>query len=71
MRRAAGRNCDGGTPRPIDAEFLLQSPTRVSAPPSEAEPQSDRASDIVALEKAVGQSAIHLREHYPGIEIPL
>src|SRR5882762_8283652 len=38
---------------------------------SEAEPQPDRGSDIVALEKAGGQSAIHLREHNPGIEIPL
>src|SRR5713101_2543328 len=38
---------------------------------SEAEAQSDRGSDVVALEKAEGQSAIHLREHDPGIEIPL
>src|ERR1700716_3389217 len=38
---------------------------------SEAEPQSDRGSDVVALEKAERQSAIHLREHDPGIEIPL
>ena len=38
---------------------------------SEAEPQSDRGSDVVALEKAEGQTAIHLREHDPGIEIPL
>src|SRR6266436_9198856 len=37
---------------------------------SEAEPQSDRGGDVVALEKAGGQSAIHLREHDPGIEIP-
>src|SRR5258705_10398586 len=38
---------------------------------SEAEAQSDRGSDVVALEKAEGQSAIHLREHDPGIDIPL
>src|SRR5882757_1191028 len=38
---------------------------------SEAEPQPDRGSDVVALEKAEGQTAIHLREHDPGIEIPL
>src|SRR4030095_14171849 len=35
---------------------------------SEAKPQSDRGSNVVALEKAVGQSAIHLREHDAGIE---
>ena len=34
---------------------------------SEAEAQSDRGSDVVALEKAEGQSTIHLREHDPGI----
>ena len=38
---------------------------------SEAEPQSDRGSDVVVLEKAESQTAIHLREHDPGIEIPL
>src|SRR5712671_3016722 len=38
---------------------------------SKAEAQSDRGIDVVALEKAVGQSAIHLREHEPEIEIPL
>src|SRR5882757_267095 len=38
---------------------------------SKAEAQSDRRIDVVALEKAVGQSAIHLREHEPEIEIPL
>src|SRR5712675_1490274 len=38
---------------------------------SKAEAQSDRGIDVVALEKAVGQSAIHLREHDPEIEIPL
>ena len=38
---------------------------------SEAEPQSDRGSDVVVLEKAEGQTAIHLREHDPGIDIPL
>src|SRR6267378_6299606 len=68
---------------PTADSYLLQSPTRASAPRSEAhlqigrsqlseaEPQSDRGSDVVALEKAGGQSAIHLREHDPGIEIPL
>src|SRR6195256_6493136 len=38
---------------------------------SKAEAQSDRGIDVVALEKAGGQSAIHLREHDPEIEIPL
>ena len=38
---------------------------------SETEAQSGRRIDVVALEKAVGQSAVHLREHDPGIEIPL
>src|SRR5258707_4364928 len=37
---------------------------------SEAEAQSDRGSDVVALEKAEGQSVVHLREHDPGIDIP-
>src|SRR5882757_8471461 len=37
---------------------------------SEAEPQSDGGRDVVALEKAEGQTAIHLCEHDPGIEIP-
>ena len=35
------------------------------------EPQSNRGSDVVALEEAEGQPAIHLREHDPGIDIPL
>ena len=38
---------------------------------SEAEAQSDRGSDVVALEKTEGQSVLHLREHEPGIDIPL
>src|SRR5262249_60569440 len=38
---------------------------------SVAEAQSDRGIDVVALEKAVSQSAILLREHDPEIEIPL
>src|SRR5229473_2498136 len=38
---------------------------------SKAEAQSDRGINVVALEKAGGQSAIHLREHDPEIEIPL
>ena len=38
---------------------------------SEAEAQSDRGIDVVALEKAVSQSAINLREHHGGVEIPL
>src|SRR5262249_27724646 len=38
---------------------------------SAAEAQSDRGIDVVALEKAVSQSAILLREHDPEIEIPL
>jgi hypothetical protein len=38
---------------------------------SEAQAQSDRGIDVVALEKAVSQSAIHFREHDAGIEIPL
>jgi hypothetical protein len=32
---------------------------------SEAEPQSNRGSDVVALEKAEGQTIFHLREHDP------
>jgi hypothetical protein len=36
-----------------------------------AEAQSDRGIDVVALEKAEGQSAIHLVEHHAKIEIPL
>src|SRR5467141_3349892 len=47
------------------------SPQTGSGRLSEAEPQSDRGSDVVALEKAESQTAIHLREHDPGIEIPL
>ena len=35
------------------------------------EAQSDRRIDVVALEKAVSQSAILLGEHDPEIEIPL
>src|ERR1700687_1681237 len=38
---------------------------------SKAEAQPDRGIDVIALEKAEGQTAIHLREHDPGIEIPL
>src|SRR6266436_7265671 len=38
---------------------------------SKAEPQSDRGIEVVALEKAEGQSVVHLREHDPRIEIPL
>jgi hypothetical protein len=37
----------------------------------ETEAQSGRGIDVVALEKAVGQSAIHLREHCPDINVPL
>ena len=37
---------------------------------SEAEPQTDRRIDVVALEIAVSQSTIHLREHEAGIDIP-
>jgi hypothetical protein len=38
---------------------------------SEAEAQPGRRGDVVALEKAEGQSAIRLREHDPEIKIPL
>jgi hypothetical protein len=38
---------------------------------SEAEAQSDRGIDVVALEKAESRSAIHLREHRSEIVIPL
>src|ERR1700722_13494428 len=37
----------------------------------ETEAQSGRGIDVVALEKAVGQSAIHLRKHCPEINVPL
>src|ERR687887_1789357 len=37
---------------------------------SVAEAQPDRGIDVVALEKAVGQSAIHLRVHQADVEIP-
>src|ERR1700732_4529925 len=38
---------------------------------SEAEAQSNCGVEVVALEKAVCQSAVHFREHQPGVEIPL
>ena len=38
---------------------------------SETEAQSGCGIDVVALEKAVGQSAIHLREHCADINVPL
>src|SRR5436305_8908135 len=38
---------------------------------SEAEAQSDRGIDVVALEKAISQCTIHFREHQTGVEIPL
>src|SRR5712675_1615812 len=38
---------------------------------SKAEALSDRGIDVVGLEKAEGQSAIHLREHESEIGIPL
>jgi hypothetical protein len=37
---------------------------------SEAEAQSGRCGDVVALKVAVGQSAIHLRGHDAEVEIP-
>src|ERR1700716_4673092 len=50
---------------------MLTSSQLFNAEVSKAEAQSDCGSDVVALEKAGGQSAIHLREHDPEIEIPL
>jgi len=38
---------------------------------SEPEPQSDVGAMLLRWRKPEGQSAIHLREHNPGIEIPL
>jgi hypothetical protein len=38
---------------------------------SEAEAQSNCGIDVVALKIAVSQSAIHVREHQPGVEIRL
>src|SRR6266404_585459 len=55
--------------------YLLQLPTRASAPPSEAQPQigrgrpseaetqSDRGIDVAVLEEAEAQPAMHLVEH--------
>src|SRR5882724_1479493 len=59
--------------------FIIEPKRSVSSLPSkigrnqlsEAEAQPDRGSDIVALEKAGGQTAVHLRKHEPGIDIPL
>ena len=56
-----GRSVCSAAGRSTDAQIGL----------SEAEAQSDRGIDVVALEKAVSQPAIHLREHEPEIEIPL
>src|ERR1700716_4093811 len=50
---------------------MLTSSQLFNAEVSKAEAQSDGGIDVVALEKAGGQSAIHLREHDPEIEIPL
>src|SRR3989442_15777557 len=38
---------------------------------SESDAQSNCGIDVVALKIAVSQSAIHFREHQPGVEIPL
>jgi hypothetical protein len=44
---------------------------RSSKTVSEAEAQSNCGIDVVALKIAVSQSAIHVREHQPGVEIRL
>src|SRR3981189_3947806 len=53
----------------MSARTLQRASSQLGA--SKAEAQSDRGSDVVALEKAEGQSVVHLREHDPGIDIPL
>jgi hypothetical protein len=72
----ARENC-GGEPAMPGAEGVIRVSAPVSAPlseaqmreigrsveVSEAEAQSDRGIDVVALEKAVSQSAVLLREH--------
>jgi hypothetical protein len=44
---------------------------QVSAPYSEAEAKPDRRIDCIAIEVAVRQSIIDLREHEPGVSIEL
>src|SRR5437667_3397408 len=55
----------------LDADVLAALPYLRGLEDSKAEAQSDRGVDVVALEKAGGQSIIHLREHEPQIDIPL
>src|SRR5712671_6930692 len=74
--RAAAMDDIGGAARPSGcrrqrSQARIVSRVSSQLENSKAEAQSDRGIDVVALEKAVGQSAIHLREHEPEIEIPL
>src|SRR2546422_9957140 len=52
---------------------LIDEETRepVNKTVSESDAQSNCGIDVVALKIAVSQSAIHFREHQPGVEIPL
>jgi hypothetical protein len=43
----------------------------ISAPYSESEAKPDRGIDCVAIEVAVSQSIVDLREHEPGVSIEL
>src|SRR5712691_2178160 len=61
--------CDcrvGGSER---AAYRAQRRSNKKVPEPDA--QSNCGIDVVALKIAVSQSAIHFREHQPGVEIPL
>ena len=55
----------------VSSSSMKRPASRSNKPVSEAEAQSNCGIDVVALKIAVSQSAIHFREHQPGVEIPL